>query len=205
MPKRHRHHQHNKISPGISQSSCSPVSSQGKSRARPALPGRLPQVEEAAHFPDVTQASAEPNTGAIPRGHLKIEVDTGTSRLGGMGRLSDGFSHPASVSDNIPLHNKTLEKVASAEPVSFRGQSVGPSANSGYDPTTNVLFEMEVEARQEGAKEQTTNPDLTKTDSFINTTLIDYNMSHSHLITDKSYKISLVHIFPINTCSICLL
>ena len=171
-------------------------------------------MEEAELFPGVTQASAEPETGAIPFGpsnsksrgfsSQQLELGAGNSRALGMGQVPDGFSHPSPIS-TIALRNNTLEKVASSEPVSFRGQSAGPSANSGYDPTTNVLFEMEVEARQEGAKEQTTNPDLTKTDSFINTTLIDYNMSHSHLITDKSYKISLVHIFPINTCSICLL
>ena len=50
-----------------------------------------------------------------------------------------------------------FQKVASAKSVSFRGQPAGPSADSGTDPTTQNLFRLEMNERQEGANESTSN------------------------------------------------
>ena len=115
MPKRHRKSFNFKETAGLTQHSCSSIFPQNVRRASPALPGRLPQVEEAELFLGVTKASAEPDTGAIHFGpspntskpvglSLQMEAEVGTSRIVGMGRLSDGFSRPSSTFNN-PLRN----------------------------------------------------------------------------------------------------
>ena len=174
----------------------------GGCRAPPMVPGRIPLREEAELFLGVTKASAEPTTGAIllePSNISKTEgsspqlpeSDIGISRLGGMGRLSDGFSHLTSDSDNNPLRTNNLESLPQSAPSPSGDIPIEVNlATSGFDPTTNgfdALSEMEIDERQEGAQE-TTNTD-TINPSFINSTvLIDNIMSRQTLFTDKSYK-----------------
>ena len=164
MPKRHRKSFNFQPTAGSTQYSGSLSPSQSVRQALPALPGRILQKEEAALFQGVTEAPAEPKTGAIPSGPINIEFDVGTSRLGGMGRLTDGFSHLASNS-NIPLRTNNNNNTNDlADPVSDRGhgqEDLVLAANPGTDPTTNGLSEMEIDERQEGATE-TTNPDNAK-------------------------------------------
>ena len=203
MPKRHRNTNFNNKTTGPTQSTSALSPSYSVRRALPALPGPIPQVEEAALFQGVTQASAEPLIGAIPSGPLNyskteglspspMESDFGNSRLGGMGRLSDGYSHPTSDSNTIPLHTNNLESPPLSAPSPSGDIPIERPlnlANSGTDPTTNGLSEVKFDERQEGAKEQTTNNDLTTTDSFYNSTFVDSIMSHQNYSLDKSYKI----------------
>ena len=208
MPKGRRNKNHLNASAGLSQYKRSGALSPSHSvrRALPALPGPIPQVEEAALFQGVTQASAEPDTGAILFGpshntsktvgtSLSPEVDDGNSRALGMGQKPDGFSHPSLISDNIPLHNNLFKSPPSSAPSPSGDTPIKrPSilANSGIDPTTNGFYGlsgMEMNERQEGAREQTTNPDLTNTDLIHLSTFNDNIVSHSpFLFSDKTYK-----------------
>ena len=205
MPKRRGTHFHFKSNTGHTQSECSQLSITGKLRAPPAVPGRIPLREEAELLSGVTQASAEPLIGATLPDPLYISPDEGSSpqktgsdmgnsRLDGMGRLSDGHSHPTSSSDIIPLriNNSESPHLSITSPSGdIPKERPFILANSGIDPTTNsleALSGMEIDERQEGAKESSTNPDLThtETDSFYNSTLTDNIMSHQTLFTDKS-------------------
>ena len=202
MPKRRGTHFNFNKTTGFTQRPCSlPLSS--VRRASQALPGRAPQVGEAELLSGVTQASAEPLTGAILFGPSHIaskpldfslvppEVDDRNSRARGMGHKPDGDSHPSSIS-TYPLRtncNNEEPLLMSAPSPSGDTPTERPFvlANSGIDPTTNDLSMMEIDERQEGAKEITTNPDLihTETDSFYNSTLNDNIMSHTTLFPDK--------------------
>ena len=205
MPKRHRNTNFNHKTTGYTQRSCA-LSFSSVRRAFPALPGPIPQVEEAALFHGVTEASAEPDTGAILFGpshitstsvdvSLSLEVEDRNSRALGMGQKPDGLSHPSLISDNIiPLHTNNLKSPPLSAPSPSGDIPIKRPlilANSGIDPTTNVygLSEVKFDERQEGAKERTTNTDLSETDSFYNSTFVDNIMSHpSLLFTDKTYK-----------------
>ena len=165
MPKRHRRNNPNKISTGFSQGSGSTAPSQGALRARPALPGRIPQVEEAALFSGVTQAPAEPKTGATPPENNKIPL----------------------------RNNDVLESKDSAPTVLIRGQPKQCNDDLGIDSASEQLYGLsvtEVVATQEGAKEtisalDPTNPDLFdyNLDNTVNV------LCRTNLFTDKSYKI----------------
>ena len=205
MPKRHRNRNPLYTSTDDSQYKCSLPPLPGGRRAPPAVPGRIPLREEAELFPGVTKASAEPETGAILFGPLgtqsgdfspqHLEADFGISRVVGMGQLSDGLSRPSSSFIN-PLRNNPLELPPSSNPCPSGDKSMErPFADSGQGPTTNDLSGEELNERQEGAKEFTTNPDLTHTDLIINSTLIDHNMWHQSLFTDKVKIISHIY-FP---------
>ena len=207
MSKRHRNLQTNRNSPGHNQDPGSLLPSQSFRRASLALPGRAPQVGEAELLPDVTQASAEPLTGAILLGPSHIastplgfsldlpEVDDRDSRARGMGHELDGDSHPSSTS-NYPLrtNNNNLKSPLISTPSPSGGIPIErrPTlANSGFDPTTNDgygLSEMEIDERQEGAKE-TTIPDTSNTHLLNNSDFIDNNVSHSIYSLDKTCKI----------------
>ena len=108
-----------------------------------------------------------------------------------MGRLSDGFSHPTSVSNIIPLRSNDILEVPPLSNPSPSGDILieWSSANSGFDPTTNgckALSEMETDERQEGAKEPMTDLDTFNTHSLNNSVLNDNIVSHSSsLFTDK--------------------
>ena len=209
MPERHRH-KVSRLDPsaGFSQykgSSSLPFSS--VRRALQALPGRAPQVGEAELLSGVTQASAEPLTGAILFGPSQIasktldlsldppEVDDRDSRARGMGHELDGDSHPSSIS-TYPLRtncNNEEPLLVSAPSPSGDTPTERPLvlANSGFDPTTNgfeALSVMEIDERQEGTKEYSTNSDTFNTPLNDLSVLNDNNVSHQTLSTDKSYK-----------------
>ena len=204
MSKRHRNLQTNRNSPGHNQDPGSLLPSQSFRRASLALPGRAPQVGEAELLPDVTQASAEPLTGAILLGPSHIastplgfsldlpEVDDRDSQARGMGHDLDGDSHPSSIS-SYPLRTKcnNEEPLLISAPSPSGGIPIERPfvlANSGFDPTTNGfcgLSEMETDERQEDTKE-TTNPDTNNTPLFDHSTLNDNLVSHQALFTDKS-------------------
>ena len=203
MPKRHRKLTNNRNPPGHNQDPGSSIPPQQYRRALPALPGQAPQVGEAELLHCVTEAPAEPLTGAIPFGPSHIaskpldfslvppEVDDRNSRARGMGHKPDGDSHPSSISIN-PLRTNELGIPSLSAPSPSGGIPIkrhSTLANSGIDPTTNgfeVLSVMEIDERQEGAKEQSTNSDTFNT-SFINP-LVSINniMSHQPLFLDKS-------------------
>ena len=108
-----------------------------------------------------------------------------------MGQLPDGFSHPSSPSTN-PLRNTISGNAGSVETVSFRGQPMGQPVNSGNDHTTNDLSGLEMDERQEGAKESTSKSYTFKPPLLDLSTLNDSFMSHTSFTnTAKSYKISL--------------
>ena len=197
MPNRHGP----KILNNREQRECSSASSQGAPRAHPAVSGRIPLREEAEILTGVTQASAEPLIGAIRSGpsnfHSEgsspqpLEVDSENSRVVGMGRLPDGSSRSSSISFN-PLRNNNVEPLLISAP-SLSGDTPiewpFTLANSGTDPTTNVLSEMEIGERQEGAKELTTDSDIFHTHSLNLFTFNDNFMSHSStLFPDKQLK-----------------
>ena len=205
MPKRHRKQNTNRNSLGHNQDPGSlPLSS--VRRASQALPGRILQKEEAELLSDVTQASAEPLTGAIPFGPSQIasktldlsldppEVDDRDSRARGMGHELDGDSHPSSIS-TYPLRtncNNQEPLLMSAPSPSGDTPTERPFvlADSGTDPTTNEfcgLSGMEIDERQEGTKE-TTNSDTIKRSYFNHSVSLDNNVSHQPLFADKSYK-----------------
>ena len=205
MPKRRGTPLSLKSTAGYTQRECSQLPLSGGRRAPPRVPGRIPLREEAELFLDVTEASAEPKTGAIPLDPSNIskaegsspqppESDIGNSRLGGMGRLSDGFSHLTSGSDNNPLRINNLESSSQSAPSPSGDTPIEANlATSGFDPTTNgfdALSVMEIDERQEGAKEQSTNSDTNNPPFIDSTVLIDNIMSRQTLITDKSYKTS---------------
>ena len=207
MPKRRGTPLSLKSTAGYTQRECSQPPLSGGRRAPPAVPGRIPLREEAALFSDVTKASAEPETGAIllgPSIHSitegsspqSTESDFGNSRLGGMGRLPDGYSHPMSDSDNIPLRNNNHKLEALVLPAPSPSGDILAGlplilANSGIDPTINgfeALSVMEIDERQEGAKETTTNSD-TFNPPFINSDVSNANnVSHSIYNTDKHFQ-----------------
>ena len=205
MPKRHRNTNFNHKTTGYTQRSCALSPSHSVRRALPALPGPIPQVEEAALFQGVTQASAEPLIGAIPSGPLNhskteglspspMESDFGNSRLGGMGRLSDGYSHPTSDSNTIPLHTNNLESPPLSAPSPSGDTPIKRPltlANSGTDPTTNGygLSDVKLDERQEGAKEHTTNSDTINPPFIDSSLLIANNVSHPNYNIDKTYNI----------------
>ena len=210
MPKRRGTPFSLKSTAGHIQRECSPPPLSGGRRAPPGVPGRIPLREEAALFSGVTKASAEPETGAIllgPSIHSitegsspqSTESDFGNSRLGGMGRLPDGYSHPMSDSDNIPLRNNNhkLETLVLPAPSPSGDILAGLPlilANSGTDPTTNGfcgLSEMETDERQEETKEQTINADTFNPHLFDSTVLIDNLVSRQLLITDPHKKLNI--------------
>ena len=108
----------------------------------PSAPGPNLLGEEAELFPSVTEASAEPETGVIPPDQLiklnsgnfssHMEVDIGISRLGGMGRLTDGFNHPTSTSKSnnsiVAISNKGHDK----EHLGKSGTASGPAHNGPF-------------------------------------------------------------------------
>ena len=205
MPKRHRNCKPPfKFNSEHTQSECSPPTIHCGRRAPPAVPGRIPLREEAELLSGVTKASAEPLIGATLSDPLHIShnegpnpqqtgSDFGNSRLDGMGRLSDGHSHPTSNSDIIPLRINNLE----SPPLSATSPSGDMPierpvtlANSGFDPTTNgfeALSVMEIDERQEGAKEATITDTIKS--PFIDPTVLNDNiMSHQTLLTDKQIR-----------------
>ena len=97
-----------------------------------------------------------------------------------MGRKPDGDSHPSSISV-YPLRTNNLESSTQSVPSPSGDIPIEPDlANSGTDPTTNGFYglsEMELDERQEGAKE-TTITDNTKPPYFDSTVLNANNMSH---------------------------
>ena len=203
MPKRRGTPLSLKSTAGYTQRECSQPPLSGGRRAPLRVPGRIPLREEAELFLGVTEASAEPKTGAIPLGPSNIskpegsspqppESDIGISRLGGMGRLADGFSHLTSGSDNNPLRINTLESLPQSAPSPSGDIPIEASlANSGIDPTTNgfdALSVMEIDERQEGAKEQSTNTDTPIPLLFDSTVLNANNMSHSIYNIDKNIQ-----------------
>ena len=203
MPKRRGTHSNLTKNTGFTQHSCSlPLSS--VRRATLALPGRAPQVGEAELLPGVTQASAEPLIGAIPSGPLDYskteglsphptESDIGNSRLDGMGRLPDGFSHLTSESDKNPLRNNILEPLLMPAP-SPSGDIPAEQplilATSGFDPTTIGVYGLSVmgiDERQEGAKEHATDSDTINPHSIDSSLYFANNVSRPISIIDKSY------------------
>ena len=206
MPKRHRNINSNNKSAGSTQRSCA-LSFSSVRRAFPALPGRAPQVGEAELLSGVTQASAEPETGAILFGTSHItsttvdssllppEVEGRNSRALGMGQKPDGDSHPSSISI-FPLRTNVLESPPLSAPSPSGGIPIKRPltlANSGTDPTTNSfcgLSQMEVGERQEGAEGLTTNSDTFKPPYIDLSVLNDYIVSHSSLLfPDKQLKL----------------
>ena len=189
MPERHRNTKHSfKSNSGHTQSECSTPSYQGGPRAPPAVPGRIPLREEAELLQGVTKASAEPATGAILSGPAnfhseglspqQMEFDFETSRLG---------------PTKIPLRNNNsnnniLESLLISAPSNSGGIPIERNftlANSGADPTTLVLSEMEMD-------ESTSQPDINKQPLLITFTLNDKIMSrNSFTFTDKTYTFSL--------------
>ena len=200
MPKRHRICKSPlKFNSEHTQSECSLPTYQCGRRAPPAVPGRIPLREEAELLSGVTEASAEPLIGAISLDPLNIptseglspqqrEYGVGNSRLGGMGRLPDGSSHPTSDSDIIPLRTNILESLPQLAPSPSGGIPIEPIlANSGFDPTTIGFYglsEMELDERQEGAKETTTNSD-TNNSPFNHLTVLNDNIMSHVAFTDK--------------------
>ena len=203
-----------KSTAGYTQRECSQPPLSGGRRAPSRVPGRIPLREEAELFLGVTEASAEPKTGAIPLGPSKMRTDIEASRFGHASMCS---------TTNIPLRNDTLESNdsaktvlirgqpkkytdeleinGSAKTVLIRGQSVGPSGNLGIDSASAIygLSEMEVGERHEGAKEISTF-DTTNTDLLNDFVLIDdNNVSHQIYTLDKLHKIILIYL-PIQRC-----
>ena len=202
MPKRRGTPFSLKTTAGYTQRECSQPPLSGGRRAPPSVPGRIPLREEAELFLGVTEASAEPTTGAIllePSNISKTEgsspqlpeSDIGISRLGGMGRLSDGFSHLTSDSDHNPLRTNNLESLPQSAPSPSGDIPIEANlATSGFDPTTNgfdALSEMEIDERQEGAQE-TTNTD-TINPSFTNDLTVLNANNVSHPFTDIHKKV----------------
>ena len=209
MPTRRWHNNSNhKKSAGFTQRLSALSPSHSVRRAPPALPGRIPQEEEAELFLGVTKASAEPKTGVIPLGPSKIEIDVGTFRLGSIRRLSGGFSHQASdplkpnhasiCSNKIPLrrnnNNDHSHPNNLVESVSDRGHGQEDLDRSGIDSTSAICGSSDGDygARQ-GAKEPTIFTDSSKTDYFIEFTCIDNIVSHQIYTLDKPHKIIVVH------------
>ena len=155
-------------------SECSQPPLQGGRRAPPMVPGRIPLREEAELFLGVTKASAEPETGAIPLGLLNFKPD--------------GFSHPLSDSDNIPLrytiNNDNLIESDYVNSAPFRGQIDQLSGSGDISMGSASGFIGDGTA----TKERTSHHNSTKTDSFYNSTFVDNNMSRSINSLDKSYK-----------------
>ena len=165
MPTRHKP----KFTDNREQGSSSSVSSQGTLRARPALPGRTPQVDEAELFLGVTETPAEPDTGAIPSGPNNIGLDVGTFRLGSILRISGGFSYQASdslkynhasiCSNKIPLrnnHNDLLHSNDLVESVSDRGHGQEDLDRSGTDSASAICGSSEGDSgARQGVKEPT--------------------------------------------------
>ena len=213
MPSRHRL----KLSNNRDQSECSLPTFQGGRRAPPVVPGRIPLREEAELFLGVTKASAEPETGAIPFGHNRPST-VGLSLYKRIGIETCRFGH-ASIgpNNNIPLRNHdVLESNSSAKTVLIRGQprkynddfefngstntvlirgqSVGPYGNLGIDSTSAICGSSEGDAgaRQE-AKEPTIFTDSSKTDYFIDSTLIDNIVSHQKSTLDKLHTHKIIY------------
>ena len=116
------------------------------------------------------------------------EMEVGNIRIGGMGHLLDGFSHLAPIS-TISLRTMSNE----VETIKTVIYNLTPFLTSDKKriilENLGTIWALQVVyldgARHEGAKEFTTNPDLTHTYLFCNSTLIDNNMSHSNSTLDN--------------------
>ena len=113
-----------------------------------------------------------------------------------MGHKPDGDSHPSSISINpLRTNNNNEESLLISAPSPSGGIPIERQltlATSGIDPTTIDFYglsEMEIDERQEGAKE-TTIPDTSNTHLLNNSDFIDNNVSHSIYSLDKTYKFS---------------
>ena len=171
----------------------SSISPQQYRRALQALPGRILQKEEAELLQCVTEAPAEPLIGAIHSGPLSfqsegfspqyLEFDSEISRVVGMGQLPDGFSRSSSSSLN-PLRNNTLESPPLSAPSPSGDIPIKRHftlANSGTDPTTNVLSGVEWAERQERTNEPTHESDTIKS-HFIDSSVLNVCRTiHLHL------------------------
>ena len=166
MPEWHRNNKfpfYLKSTTGHTQRECSQPPLSGGRRAPPVVPGRIPLREEAELFLGVTKAPAEPETGAIPLGHLNF--------------TPDGFSHPMSDSDNIPLrytnnHNNLVESdYKNSAPFRGLGQLSGDSGDISMGSASGFIGDGI--ATKEGAKESTNTFETPTTDSFLNSSIIN--------------------------------